>query len=138
MMRIEELESCFRTYPDVPEEVIIKEDCLRHGIGWTEAAIKACQGYQLKSYYLFQFDRSSRQSMRQEEAIKAPEELKIHGGDYKLRETVVANHVSVESPYVVDMVDGQMKLLDQSEKGNPRPIADVKLRRPPKVLWSFL
>lgn len=132
MTRIEELESCFRNYPDVPEEVIIKEDCLRHGISWTEAAVNACEGYQLKSYYLFQFDRSSRQAMRQDEAIKAPEEIKIYSGDYKLRDIVVANHVSVDSPYTVDMVDGQMKLLDLSEKEHPRPVASVKLRRPPK------
>ncbi|MCL5961703.1 MAG: radical SAM protein [Chloroflexi bacterium] len=132
LTRVEELESCFRKYPDVPEEVVVKEDCLRYGISWTEVALEASQGFQLKSYYLFQFDRSSREAMRQDESIRAPEDIKIFGGDYGLKDTVVANHVSADSPYLVDAVDGRLRLFDRGDGGAPRPIAEVKLRRPPK------
>ncbi len=129
--RVDELESCFKQFPDVPEEVIIKEDCTRYGLAWTDRALKACDGYQVKSYFLFQWDRSSRKDMAEEAPVISAEEIKIFGGPYKLMETVVANHLSVDSPYLLDVVDGKLKLLDRTEKNNPRLIADVKLRKPP-------
>lgn len=129
--RIDEIESCFKQYPDVPEEVIVKEDCLRYGLAWTDEALEACDGYHLKSYYLFQFDRSSRALMGGRESIRAPEEIKVLGGPYKLKETVIGNHLCVDSPYLIDVIDGKLQLCDRSEKNNVRPIADVKLRIPP-------
>jgi hypothetical protein len=129
--RIGELERCFKQYPDVPEEVIVKEDALRWGISWTDAALKASEGYQLKTYYLFQNDRSSLESFSQGEPFRAPEEIKLYGGQYGLLDAVLTNRLSTESPYIVDVIDGAMQLCDRSE-GFLRPICGVKLRRPPR------
>jgi hypothetical protein len=139
LTRIEDLERCFRKYPDVPEEVIIKEDCLRHGISWSAPALEASgkAEAQTKAYFLFQFDRSSRSNMQLDETVRAPEEIKIHGGEYKLKDTVIADHLSADSPYLVDMIDGRMQLCDRSD-GNLKPITEVKVRIPPRYYHKTL
>ena len=106
MVIIRELEKYFDKYPDVPKEAIIKEDCLRHGLSWTAASINAAEGHQLKSYYLFQFDRSARENMELGEHVRAPEEIKVFGGYFQLKETVIANHLSTDCPYLVGIPTG--------------------------------
>ncbi len=120
MTKIQELETYFTTYPDVPKEVTIKEDCLRLGLNWTKEAQEASQGYQRKSYYIFQFDRSSRSDM-EKESLTAPEEIKIFGGQYKLRDTLVANRLAIDSPYLLDLVNGKLQLCDRSEGSGVNP-----------------
>ena len=60
------LEFYFDRYPEVPLEVIIKEDLLRLGIKFTDAAMKAAKGCRLKSYFLFSYDRIAHDEMGKE------------------------------------------------------------------------
>ncbi len=58
--RQEELELHFRRFPDVPREVIVKEDILRHGLTYAPDTLENCEGYSMffmdsrrKSYHLY-------------------------------------------------------------------------------------
>ena len=49
------LDQYFDKYPEIPLEVIVKEDLLRLGIKFTEAALNAATGCRPKSYFLFSY-----------------------------------------------------------------------------------
>ena len=48
-----------RKYPGVPKEVILKEDLLRLGLTFTDAAMEAALGCRTQAYYLFSYNISS-------------------------------------------------------------------------------
>ncbi|MDO8491484.1 MAG: hypothetical protein Q7T04_05670, partial [Dehalococcoidia bacterium] len=133
--RIEEIESYFKKYPDVPKEVIIKEDLLRLGFGFTPAALKAAEGSRLKSYYIFAWDQVDEKKAGVQEDIRqrVPEDIKLSGGMYKLKRTVVCTRVNTDSPYLIDVVDGKLSLTE-----NGTVIADVRLDpEPPYYSKTF-
>ncbi len=105
------LEKYFHQYPDVPKEVITKEDILGNGLQFSPAGIKACQGCRHQTYYLFTFDRAGQDEMAKEERLRIPEDLSFVGGPYDLRRSMVRVQISTESPYAVDAVDGMPVLL---------------------------
>ena len=111
--RQDKLERWFRDYWDVPREVIVKEDLLNLGVEFSEAALLEAKGYRRKSYYLFSYNRASFDEMQKGEARRAPEEIRISGGIYDLRPTVVSVRVAASSPYRVDKTeDGNLVLLE--------------------------
>jgi hypothetical protein len=122
----EQLQAYFAQYDDVPREVIIKEDVLRVGIAFTEAALRAAAGCRRKSYYIFSYNIASFDELTQGEAHRAPEEIRMSNGPFALRPTVVRVQVAAASPYTVDVVDNALTLL-----GGGEPLADVEYLREP-------
>src|SRR4030067_3707364 len=80
-----DLEKYFERYPDVPKEVIIKEDILRLGVHFTDAALEESSKFTTKSYYLFSYDQTDVEEMKRQEFLKAPEEFKFKDGPYHLQ-----------------------------------------------------
>lgn len=107
LFRSKELESFFERYPDVPREVIVKEDALRHGVKFSKAAMEKAAEGRARSYYIFSYDRTDLSKMEQEESLKAPDEFRIEAGPYELRKTNVRCTISYDSPYIIDVVDGE-------------------------------
>jgi len=124
--KINELEDYFKRYSDMPKEVVVKEDVLRNGVQFSEAVLENSSSYQTKSYYLFSFDRVKIEDMAKQEFLRAPEEIMLTKGPYDLRPTVIASRISVNSPYLVDKVDGRFVL-----KAHDQIVSDVILRDRP-------
>ncbi len=102
----EPIETYFDKYPDVPLEVILKEDILRLGLRFSETAMEAAEGCRPKSYYLFSFDRISHDEMEKEESSRVPDDIDFLGGPYDLRETNVRVEIAKDTPYLIDVRDG--------------------------------
>ena len=110
--RIGEIESLAKKYPNVPIEAILKDDLLRMGLAFSDAALKACEGCCSKSYRLFTYDRVKFEDLSKGEPFKVPESLKFFGGQYKLRRTIVQVRINPNSPYTIDVIDGQVVLCE--------------------------
>ena len=123
---IDEVESYWSKYPDVPKEVILKEDILNHGLRFSDKALEAAQGCKVKSYRLFTYDRVSYEQLQKKEAFKAPEDIVIWGGANDLRKTTVTVRLNPESPYFIDLVDDRLMICRDSVH-----IAKVKYPRIP-------
>lgn len=123
-----DLEKYFERYPDVPKEVIIKEDILRLGIHFTDAALEESAEFTTKSYYLFSYDQTDVDDMKRQEFLKAPEEFKFKGGPYNLKPS--NNKTCLEkpekTPYKIDLVDGKLQL-----RWEDNFIGDLELRPQP-------
>ena len=133
--RTQDLETCFEKYPLHSKEATIKSDILRLGLRFSNAALKACRGFQNRTYYLFSYDAAEAEQMGKQEMFQAPEHIKINGGRYGLRPTVTQVRLAPTSPYLVDIVDGKLMLCDD----NPNVLlAEVKLRRPSKYYFMTL
>ena len=111
--KTEELEHFFKTFPDVPKEVVVKEDLLRLGIRYTNKAIKfaAESSTGADRGVIFSIARVKYDELGVDEAVNAPLVVSLQGGMYKLRRLVAENRLNPESPYLVDIVDGQLVLL---------------------------
>ncbi len=127
------LEGYFKRYPDVPKEVILKEDLLRHGMNFTQRAVSNGVSFRYKTYFLFTYDKTLRSELDETGTFTVPEDLRIRKGTYDLLDTVVHVYHNTESPYVVDCVDGKHQLLLDNE-----PIAEVILpKKPPYYGKTF-
>lgn len=115
------IEDYFNRYRDVPREVILKEDLLRLGLHFTEAALVRAEERRTKSYYLFSFDKVGHDEMQKNESARVPEDIRISKGQYDLRPTIVRVINSIDTRYTVDVIDSQLVLLEGSH-----PIADVE------------
>ena len=89
-------------FPDIPREAVFKEDMLRLGVWFTEAALRCAKEYAKKSYFIFSFDRKPLKEIEGSSRFGAPEEIRFSGGDEKLRPTVVSVRLNNDSPYLVD------------------------------------
>ena len=49
------VESYAKKYPDIPKEVILKEDLLRLGLNITKDAMELSKGCREQAYYLFSY-----------------------------------------------------------------------------------
>lgn len=114
--RKKELESFFKKYPDVPKEVIVKEDILRHGVRFSKAALERAQEGRSRSYFIFSYDRTPLEEMEYGESQKAPDEVRLERGPYHLRKTLVSARISYSSPYLIEILDGDPYLT--TEKGD--------------------
>ncbi|MBI2351065.1 MAG: hypothetical protein HYV00_06265, partial [Deltaproteobacteria bacterium] len=82
---VSRIESYFAEYSDVPREVILKQDLLRVGHWFTDAALERAAQSLVKSYRLFSYDLMPMTEMKRKEHRKIPEWFTIRGGDYGLR-----------------------------------------------------
>lgn len=125
--RIEELEHYFKQFPDVPPEVILKEDLLRLGVSFSKAALDVGKGSPDTRGTLFTQIKVKPEELK-EGFAEAPEEIQISGGPYKLRTTVIMNRLNPNSPYLIDVKDSKIVLCADGVS-----IAEGKFAPMPKV-----
>jgi len=117
----------FEKYPDVPKEVILKEDINRLGLRFTEAALQAAEGYREKVYFQFSWDLIPAERMEKLENLRVPNDIRFRGGPYDIQPIITRVAINSESPYLIDVIDGKVKLLE-----NGVAIADVEYPPRPK------
>ncbi len=127
------VQAFFEKYPDVPREVILKEDMLRLGVRFSEEALESAKGCRPKSYYLFSWDRMSRDDMEKDESYRTPDDLFFHGGPNGLRLTNVRVEIAKNTPYLVSLSDGSPMLFEDG-----KPIAEIRYpKRPHYYGYAF-
>jgi hypothetical protein len=109
-------------FGDLPLEALFKEDLLRRGIAWSDAALQAASGTKPKAYFIFSFDMVPLDAMAQSENLRAPEEIALVGGPHGLRRTIVSMRLNPTSPYRVELEDGRLVL-----RAGEQTICDVLL-----------
>ncbi|HWH75788.1 MAG TPA: hypothetical protein VNT76_00400, partial [Candidatus Binatus sp.] len=122
-----ELENYFHDYSDLPREIILKHDLLRVGHWFTDDALELASQALVKSYRLFSYDLMAMKDMKRKEHRKIPEWFTIRHGIYGLRPVSIQTTLDSNSPYVIDVVDGQPKLLL-----NGKELCDVYFPKPMK------
>lgn len=105
------LDPVVEAFADLPAEAIVKQDVLRMGLRFSEAAMTVAAGYKPKDYFIFSFDLIEIKDMQSQEHLRVPEEIRISGGPFQLADTVISVRISPDTPYFVDVVDGQIVLL---------------------------
>ena len=109
----------------MPPEAVVKEDLLRTGIAFDEAALSDNLDGEVKpkSYFIFSFDQKPLAELGEAARRRPPEELALTGGPYELRRTIVSVRVNPGSPYRVGRrEDGTLGLALEG-----RSVADVGL-----------
>jgi hypothetical protein len=98
------VEELIERYPAIPPEAVLKEDLLRTGIAFDEAALTANLDGEVKpkSYFIFSFDQKPLAELGAAALQRPPEEIALSGGPYELRRTIVSVRVNPTSPYRVD------------------------------------
>src|SRR5919197_6637973 len=101
MTRTELVESLIARYPAVPAEAVLKEDLLRTGIAFDDAALSdnLDGAVKPKSYFIFSFDQQPLAKLGEAAVRRPPEEIALTGGPYELRRTIVSVRVNPASPY---------------------------------------
>ncbi len=99
-------------YPDIPREAVVKEDLLRTGVAFDEAALRHASEFKLKSYFIFSFDLQPVSEMERDEHLRAPEEIALVGGPYGFRRTIVSVRINPASPYRVVLEEGERLVLE--------------------------
>ena len=120
------LEQYIAKYPDVPPEVILKEDLLRQGMRLTPAAMEAAKGCRAQAYYLFSYNISEHKEMG-DVSTTAPEDIIFSGGPYGLRRTNVRVVLNLHSPYFMDVIDGKTIICEDGV-----PLAEATYPTPPE------
>jgi hypothetical protein len=110
--RTELVESLIAGFPTVPREAVLKEDLLRTGISFADAALSdnLNGAVKPKSYFIFSFDQRPLSELGEAAKRRPPEEIALTGGPYDLRRTIVSVRVNPSSPYRVDVHDGALRL----------------------------
>jgi hypothetical protein len=104
--------------------VICKEDFQREGFYITRAATEFGDRKVRKTYHLFSWDQSSLRDVEEPKAaIWMPNVIEVEGGLYDLRVTVMRPRMNNGSPYVIDIVEGQPRVLDRA---SGTAIADIR------------
>jgi len=151
MSILSEIEILAERNPDIPLEVIVKEDLLRQGMSWSPEALAVAAEYKRKAYFIFSFDMVPISGMEQKENIKAPEEVRLEAGHYNFRPVVISVRLNPDSPYRVAVeenslvleLDGDaiagVKLQETPEYyrrtlSNGRPVAEIA----PTIEWGYL
>ncbi len=143
-----------RTHAELPLEALVKEDLLRLGIAFENAALQRAQGAKPKSYFIFSFDRVELDAMEQSEGARVPEEIALSGGAWSFRRTIVSVRINPRSPYRVVAGAGDGDGLELRLAGEPlarvafpdrpayydhtlaggRPLTEVA----PTIEWGYL
>jgi hypothetical protein len=121
------IEDVAERYPDIPMEVVVKEDLLRRGMAWAPEALEVAGSYKLKAYFICSFDMVPISEMGQKEHLKAPEEVRLIGGARNFKPIVVSVRLNPSSPYRVESEDGSLVLELEGD-----PIARVELQKSPE------
>jgi hypothetical protein len=117
------IESLLERFPSVPAEAVLKEDLLRTGIAFDDAALSENLdgAVKPKSYFIFSFDQQPLASLGEAARRRPPEEIALTGGPHDLRRTIVSVRVNPGSPYRVACgEDGALRLV-----ADGRELADV-------------
>jgi hypothetical protein len=101
---------CFSNYSTLPKEAVLKQDILRLGIWFSESSLKQGTDYKTKDYFIFSFDLADFEEFKQGEQWKAPDEIRLSGGDWDLKPTVVSVRLNPKSPYQVKLDEGCVSL----------------------------
>src|SRR6059058_5071685 len=108
------VESLIARYPDIPPEAVLKEDLLRTGMAFDEAALtdNLDGDVKPKSYFIFSFDQKPLAQLGEAAKRRPPEEIALTGGPYELRRTIVSVRVNPDSPYRIGRRDdaGELRL----------------------------
>ncbi len=144
------VEELIERYPEVPPEAVLKEDLLRTGIAFDQAALtqNLDGGVKPKSYFIFSFDQKPLAELGAAALQRPPEEIALTGGPWELRRTIVSVRVNPASPY---SVDGELRLsLEGRELANvtlpPMPeyyrhaLSNGKtvMETAPTIEWGYL
>ena len=144
------VEELIERYPEVPPEAVLKEDLLRTGIAFDQAALtqNLDGGVKPKSYFIFSFDQKPLAELGAAALQRPPEEIALTGGPWELRRTIVSVRVNPTSPYGVD---GELRLsLEGRELANvtlpPMPeyyrhaLSNGKtvMETAPTIEWGYL
>ncbi len=97
-------------FMQIPPEAVIKQDILRCGLRFSEAAMTIAAGYKPKDYFIFSFDLIEIKDMQQREHLRVPEEICISDGPFELANTIISVRINPDSPYVVDVIEGRITL----------------------------
>jgi len=99
-----ELDQVLERYPGFPRLIAVKIDAQRRGVHYTERALKSVDdSIQLRSPYLF--------GSRDGEIKELPESLLLRDGT-----TILTDPTPLaQNPYLVDLVDGKLALVDGGE-----------------------
>jgi len=97
-------------FDELPPEAVLKQDILRLGLRFSEAAMNIAAGFKPKDYFIFSFDLIEIKDMVNREHLRVPEEIRVSGGPFGLRPTVVSVRINPGSPYLVDLLDGKLTL----------------------------
>jgi hypothetical protein len=138
-------------YPDLPLEAVFKEDLLRLGVRFTDAALELTARTKPKAYFIFSFDMAPLSDLPERQSLHAPEEIALVGGPHSLRRTIVSVRLNPSSPYSVDATDdalqlnlGSVALCDVKLAPNPAyyqsELAGGKVMREvaPTIEWGYL
>ncbi|WP_330463768.1 radical SAM protein [Micromonospora zamorensis] len=123
--RTDLVEELMSRFPQVPREAVLKEDLLRGGLAFDDAALTDNESGTVKpkSYFIFSFDHRTLPELGTAALRRPPEEIVLTGGPYELRRTVVSVRINPSSPYRVGTDgDGRLRLFLDG-----RPTADVGL-----------
>lgn len=107
------LTEAFDTYPDIARPIIIKTDMLRIGERWSRAALESLKGrddISFKGYNIFSFDFGKPVMMN----AKIPRGIYLEDGTED--GTVVQIRTVANSPYLIDIVDGEYKVYWNKEE----------------------
>lgn len=104
-----------RRYPDVPPEVILKEDLLRLGLQINRDALALLRGCRTQAYFLFSYNMSSVDALGEDISALAPEDISFFGGPLALRRTSVRVVLSAKSPYQLCEADGKLAICENGE-----------------------
>jgi hypothetical protein len=148
---ISNIEDLTERYPDIPIEVMVKEDLLRRGMAWAPEALEVAGEFKLKAYFICSFDMVPISEMDQKEHLKAPEEIRLIGGPDDFKPVIVSVRLNPSSPYRVESDKGTLILKHGGEEiarvelqkspeyykktlSNGKPIADIA----PAIEWGYL
>ncbi len=106
----DQLQAHIENFADLPAEAIIKSDILRLGLQFDSEVFKVSGDYKPKDYFIFSFDMVPLADQEKDIVFKAPEEIRISGGRYNLKPTVVSVRINHDSPYIVKVADGEPHL----------------------------
>ncbi|MBI4330993.1 MAG: hypothetical protein HY673_06915 [Chloroflexi bacterium] len=126
LSRLRLIEDLFHKYPEVPQELVIKQDVLSLGQQFSDRALAAAAGADKKVYELFSSDLVPMSAMSRQEYSKVPRYFYIKGGPYNLRPVGLRTGIATDSPYLIDVIDGRLKLLLDgaaiADVGYPSPL----------------
>jgi hypothetical protein len=97
-------------FADLPLEALFKEDLLRRGVGFSDAALQIAARFKPKAYFIFSFDMVPLEALPQAENWRAPEEIALAGGPHGLRRTIVSVRLNPASPYRVEADGDALRL----------------------------
>lgn len=89
-----------RRYTNLPFEAILKQDILRLGLSFDAQSLQGLE-FKTKDYFIFTFDHVPLAEQAEEIRFRAPEEIRVQGGPFSLKPTVVSVRIDPASPYRV-------------------------------------